>query len=92
MSVVLGATVGTIPLGTGSAVSGLQPGSSVTQGLGTGSSGIPSVLGLSSVVAALVEVTAIAATLSLGIIIIAVVANRADPARPGGDRIPFTSS
>ncbi len=82
MSVFLGAVTMTVPQVTGGAVSGYQSGSSsISEGIGSGSSGIiPSALGVSSVVGALVEVAAIAATLSLvGIIIIAVVANRAEP-------------
>jgi hypothetical protein len=82
VSSFLGAVTMTIPQVTGGGVSGFQSGSSsISSGLGSSPSGIvPTAIGLSSVVGALVEVTAVAATLSLvGIIIIAVVANRADP-------------
>ncbi len=83
MSGVLGGVPTTIPgFATGGAGSGFSTGSSTlpTPSGSSGSGFVNSTLGLSSLAGALVEVVAVAAMFSLvGILIIAVVANRADP-------------
>lgn len=78
---VLGAVTTTISgLVTNGSVPGFSTGSS-TQILGNGGSGLTSsTLGLSSLAGALIEIVAVVAMTALvGILIIAVVANRADP-------------
>jgi len=87
MSGVLGTVPSTIPgFSTGGAGSTFTPGGTFTptggsSSLGSSSSGIiDSVLGVSSIAGVLVEALAVMVVISLvGVIIIAVVANRADP-------------
>ncbi|MGA2835387.1 MAG: hypothetical protein ABSF84_02200 [Acidimicrobiales bacterium] len=84
MSGVLGAVTTTIPgLSTGGAIPGFSTGSTQIPTPSVGSSGsgiVDSTLGLSSLAGALIEVVAVAAVFAaVGIVIIAVVANRAEP-------------
>ena len=82
MSGVLAAVTSTYP-GVVSGAAGLSPSTPYVQppGTGSGSTGIvTSALGLSSLAGALVELLAIMTMVALvGIVIVAVVANRADP-------------
>ncbi len=84
MSGVLGAVTTTIPgFPTGGTGPGFSSGSStltVPGASSTGSGVVNSVLGVSSIASALIEVVALVTVLSVvGIVVIAVVANRADP-------------
>ena len=84
MSGVLGAVTSTLPgAGAGGAGTGISGGASFVPAPSVGSSSAPlinSTFGLSSLAGALVEVLAVMVMIALvGVIIIAVVANRADP-------------